>query len=84
MSYDFFMRIWYASLMAKLAEHTPIDVTPVALTDDLAAMSDYVRSAEGRAAIERGLSDIRQGRIIEGGGALAAELKRRATERRQA
>jgi hypothetical protein len=67
--------------MAKLAEHIPTDVMPVALTDDLAAMSDYVRSAEGRAAIERGLSDIRQGRTIEGGGALAAELKRRATER---
>ncbi len=57
-------------------------VTPVALTDDYAAMADYARSAEGRAAIERGVADIQQGRIIEGVGALSAELKRRAEARR--
>ena len=59
-----------------------LDVTPVALTDDHAAMADYARSAEGRAAIERGVADIRHGRIIEGAGALSAELKRRAEARR--
>ncbi len=59
-----------------------LDVTPVALTDDYAAMADYTRSPEGRAAIERGLADIRHGRIIEGSAALTAELKRRAIARR--
>lgn len=68
--------------MAKAAEKHLAHVTPVALTDDLAAMSDYVRSTEGRAAIERGLADIRHGRTIEGKGALAAELKARAARRR--
>jgi hypothetical protein len=58
-----------------------LDVAPVALTDDYAAMADYARSPEGRAAIERGLVDVRQGRIIEGPGALSAELKRRAEAR---
>ncbi len=59
-----------------------LDVTPVALTDDYAAMANYARSPGGRAAIERGVADIRQGRIIEGAGALSAELKRRAEARR--
>ena len=59
-----------------------LDVAPVALTDDLAAMADYARSTEGRAAIERGLADIRQGRFIEGKDALSTELKRRAEARR--
>jgi predicted transcriptional regulator len=45
-------------------------------------MADYARSPEGRAAIERGLADIREGRAIEGKGALSAELKRRAEARR--
>ncbi len=66
--------------MTKEAEK--LDVTPVALTDDITAMADYTRSPEGRAAIECGLADIRQGRIIEGKGALSAELKRRAEARR--
>ena len=39
--------------MAKAAEKDRAHLTTVALTDDLAAMSDYVRSPEGRAAIER-------------------------------
>lgn len=59
-----------------------LDVAPVAFADDLAAMADYSRGPEGRAAIERGLADIRQGRIVEGKGALAAELKRRVEARR--
>ena len=59
-----------------------LDVAPVALTDDLAAMADYSRSPEGHAAIERGLANIRQGRFVEGKGALSAELKRRAEARR--
>lgn len=59
-----------------------VDVTPIALTDDLTAMADYVSSAEGRAAIARGIADIQQGRIIEGQGALSTELKRRAEMRR--
>jgi hypothetical protein len=57
-------------------------VTPVPLTDDVAAMADYVRSAKGREAIERGLSDIKHGRVIAG--ALSPELKRRAASRRKA
>jgi hypothetical protein len=52
--------------------------TPVALADDAARMADYVRSREGRAAIERGVADIRQARTLEGKDALASELKRRA------
>ena len=66
--------------MAKVDEK--LEVTPVALTDDLTAMTDYVRSPEGRGAIERGVADIGQGRVIEGKGALSAELKRRAAARR--
>jgi predicted transcriptional regulator len=77
-----FGKAWYTSSMAKVAEK--MDVTPVAFTDDLAEMADYVRSPEGRAAIERGLQDIDDGRMFEGKGALASELKRRADERRRA
>ena len=58
-----------------------LDVTPVALTDELTAMVEYASSPEGRAAIERGLADIRDGRIIEGKGTPAV-LKRRAEARR--
>jgi len=57
------------------------DIAPVALTDDVAAMTDYVRSPEGRGAIVRGLSDIREGRVITGKHALSVELKRRAAAR---
>jgi hypothetical protein len=71
---------WYNVHMSKVEEQ--LDVAPVALTDDLTAMADYARSPEGRAAIERGLADIREGRAIEGKGALSAELKRRAEARR--
>jgi hypothetical protein len=55
---------------------------PVALTDDVTAMAAYVRSPEGKAAIERGRADLREGRIVEGANALAIELKRRAAARR--
>ncbi len=68
--------------MIKTAEKNV--ATPVALTDDAAGMADYVRSPEGRAAIERGLADIRRGRTLEGKDALACELKRRAGIRRDA
>jgi len=77
-----FGRPCYTSSMTKVADK--LDVTPVAFTDDLAEMADYLRSPEGRAAIERGLQDIEHGRMFEGKGALAAELKRRAEERRRA
>jgi len=66
--------------MIKVEEE--LDVAPIALTDDHAAMADYARSPEGRAAIKAGLADIRHGRFIEGKGALSAELKRRAEARR--
>jgi len=58
-------------------------VTPAALTDDVAAMTDYVRSAKGREAIEHALSDIKHGRVIAGANVLAPELKRRAASRRK-
>ncbi|GEM_PF-6998202 len=74
--------LWYTFGMTKTADK--LDVTPIALTDEVAAMTDYVRSPGGRAAIERGLSDIRQGRVIEGKDALAVELKKRAATRRRA
>jgi predicted transcriptional regulator len=66
--------------MTKTAENKV--ATPVALTDDVAGMADYVRSPEGRASIERGLADIRQGRTMEGKDVLACELNRRAAIRR--
>ncbi len=66
--------------MTAAAEKTA--ATPVALTDDVTAMAVYVRSPEGRAAIERGVADLREGRIIEGANALATELNRRAAARR--
>jgi hypothetical protein len=68
--------------MTKTAEKN--SPTPVALTDDVAGMADYVRSPEGHASIERGLADIRQGRTMEGKDALASELNRRAAIRRDA
>ena len=55
---------------------------PIALTDETAEMSDYVRGAAGRKAIDRGLADIRRGRIFTGKNALALELRRRASNRR--
>lgn len=67
--------------MSKVADK--LDVTPVAFTNDVAEMADYVRSPEGRAAIENGLLDIQEGRTIRSKGALAAELKRRADVRRR-
>ena len=69
----------YYDRMEKLRDK----LTPIALTDDVAEMADYVRSKEGREAIEMGLLDIQEGRTLEGKGALAIELKRRAKERRR-
>jgi hypothetical protein len=68
--------------MTKVAEKP--EPTPIAFTEDVTAMADYVRSVEGRDAIERGLSDVRQGRVIRGENALAVELSRRAALRRRA
>ncbi len=67
--------------MSKVTDK--LAATPVAFTNDVAEMADYVRSPEGRAAIENGLLDIQEGRTIESKGALAAELKRRAEVRRR-
>ena len=58
--------------------------TPVALTDETSDIAGYARSSDGRAAIERGLADIRQRRIYEGKDALRIELKRRTAILRQA
>jgi hypothetical protein len=43
-------------------------------------MADYVRSIEGREAIECGLSDIQRGPTIGGKDTLAAELKHSAAK----
>ncbi len=72
----------YDAPMTKIAL-PDVEIAPVALTDDVAAMADYVRSAEGRAAVARGLADVREGRIIQGENALAEELTRRAAIRRR-
>ena len=72
-------KAWYTSNMAKVAEK--MDVTPVAFTDDLAEMADYVRSPEGRAAIERGLR-YRGRPHARGQGGACFRAKRRADERR--
>ncbi len=55
----------------------------VPMTDDVAEMADYVRSREGREAIESGLRDFQEGMTLDGRGALASELKKRARERRR-
>ena len=68
--------------MVKVKE--TLDEMPIALTDEVAAMADYVRSAEGRASIQHGLADLQADRNISGKGALAAELNRRAASRRSA
>jgi hypothetical protein len=72
----------YLMRMAKTTEQ--IEAIPVAFTSDMTAMADYVRSAAGRQAVERGLSDLQQGRVTAGASALAVELKRRAASRRRA
>ena len=72
---------WYRNPMTNVAKEP--EITAVPLTEDVAAMSEYVRSPNGRAAIRKGLDDIRAGRVVEGRGALAAELSRRAEARRR-
>ena len=49
--------------MTKVVENP--EPAPIAFTEDVTAMADYVRSAEGREAIERGLTDVRQGRRLQ-------------------
>ncbi len=68
--------------MTKVVEKP--EPTPIAITEDVTAMVDYVRSVEGREAIERGLSDVRKGLVINGENALAVELSRRAAICRRA
>ena len=41
-----------------------LDVTAIALTDDVTVVADYVHNAEGRAASDRGLFNIEQGRVF--------------------
>jgi hypothetical protein len=67
------------SSMSKTA--VQIVDSPLATTDDMTGMADYIRSPEGRAAVERGVSDLRQGRVIRGKGSLSAEMRRRAAAR---
>jgi hypothetical protein len=66
--------------MTTKAGSVPV-VTPVALTRDVTEMVDYVRSEPGRAAIDRGLRDINESRVLTGKGSLAKELDRRAMDR---
>ena len=66
--------------MTKAVEKPPI--APFVTADEAAAMAVYARGAEGRASIARALADVREGRVITGEHALAAELTRRATARR--
>ena len=54
---------------------------PVAL-GDATAMADYARSEGGLAALDRGISDIKEGRVLIGRGSLSVELTRRASTRR--
>ena len=68
--------------MTKVAENP--ETAPVEFADDVRAIADYVRSAEGREVIARGLADIREGRNIEDKDALKVELTRRAAARRLA
>lgn len=41
-----------------------IDIATIVVTDDAGSMINYVRTPEGRDAIARGLTDIRQGRYF--------------------
>jgi hypothetical protein len=54
-----------------------------ALTDELTGMDGYLLTEQGRAAIRRGLCDIKEGRVLVGLGSLKAELARRASTRRK-
>jgi DNA-directed RNA polymerase subunit E'/Rpb7 len=42
-------------------------------------MADYARSEQGLAVLDRGISDIKEGRVLIGRGSLSAELTRRAS-----
>jgi hypothetical protein len=80
-NFSFLGLVYYNYRMRYSAEK--LDVTPALISDDFAEMTDYVRTAEGRRAIERGFSDIREGRVIDEKGSLSADLGRWAGERRK-
>jgi hypothetical protein len=66
--------------MTKMSSPPPIE--PVALSDDVTGMADYVRGSKGRSAIARGLLDVEEDRVLIGENALLRELRRRASSRR--
>jgi hypothetical protein len=78
----FFRFPFHRDEMHELVEKS--DPAPGSRTEDMTGMADCVRSLEGRAAIERGRADIREGRLIAGENALAGEVHRRAAKRRRA
>jgi hypothetical protein len=59
---------------ASLPPIIPID-------DETRAMLDYASSPEGRARIEKGRQEIREGKGIVGSASYFAELNRRISER---
>jgi hypothetical protein len=61
----------------KSASLAPI----VPLNDETRAMLDYASSPDGRAKIEKGRQEIREGKGIVGSASYFAELNRRISER---
>ena len=61
----------------KSASLAPI----VPLNDETRAMLDYASSPDGRAKIEKGRQEIREGKGIVGSANYFAELNRRISER---
>ena len=61
----------------KSASLAPI----VPLNDETRAMLDYASSPDGRAKIEKGRQEIREGKGIVGSAGYFAELNRRISER---
>ena len=53
----------------------------VPLNDETRAMLDYASSPDGRAKIEKGRQEIREGKGIVGSASYFAELNRRISER---
>jgi hypothetical protein len=53
----------------------------IPIDDETRAMLDYASSPEGRAKIEKGRQEIREGKGIIGSASYFAELNRRISER---
>jgi hypothetical protein len=53
----------------------------IPINDETRAMLDYASSPEGRAKIEKGRQEIREGKGIVGSDGYFAELNRRISER---